>query len=184
MKLLPTALPGVLRVEPQVHRDERGFLFEVYHRGKFAAQGLDVDFVQQNHSGSRRHTLRGLHLQALDPQGKLVRAVTGEIFDVAVDVRVGSPTFGRWVGAELSAANLHALWIPPGFAHGFCVLSAEAQVEYLCTTLYRPDADLTIRWDDPAIGVEWPSSAPLLSPKDAAAPPLAALVDRLPRYDA
>lgn len=182
MKLVPTALPGVLRIEPLVHRDARGFLFEVFHRGKFAAHGLELDFVQVNHSASRRGTLRGLHLQTAEPQGKLVRAVAGEIFDVAVDVRVGSPAFGRWVGVVLSSDNREQLWIPPGFAHGFSVLSEEAHVEYLCTTLYRPDADLTVRWDDPAIGIDWPAGSPLLSAKDAAAPPLAELVDRLPRY--
>jgi dTDP-4-dehydrorhamnose 3,5-epimerase len=182
LKLVATPLPGVLLVEPRVHRDERGFLLEVFHHDKFAAQGLDVAFVQENHSGSRRGTLRGLHLQASEPQGKLVRAVVGEIFDVAVDLRVGSPQFGRWYGSRLSAANLLSLWIPPGFAHGFCALSEEAQVEYKCTTLYRPDADLTIRWDDPAIGIDWPLASPLLSAKDAAAPRLGELLARLPRF--
>lgn len=184
MRLLPTGLPGVLLVEPQVHRDERGFFVEVFHAGKFAAQGLDVAFVQDNHSASRRGTLRGLHLQTADLQGKLVRAIEGAIFDVAVDVRVGSPDFGRWEGVELSAANLRSLWIPPGFAHGFCVVSERAQVEYKCTTLYRPDADVAIRWDDPELGIDWPLAAPLLSPKDAAAPLLAEVRDRLPRYPA
>jgi dTDP-4-dehydrorhamnose 3,5-epimerase len=182
LRLVPTPLAGVLLVEPQVHRDERGFLVEVYQREKFAALGLDVAFVQDNHSASRRGVLRGLHLQHPEPQGKLVRVPVGEVFDVAVDVRVGSPQFGRWFGARLSGDDLRALWIPPGFAHGFCVLSETAHVEYKCTTLYRPGADLTIRWDDPAIGIDWPVDAPVLSAKDAGAPPLAALVDRLPRY--
>jgi len=184
LKLVATGLPGILVVEPLVHRDERGFFLEVFHSGKFAAQGLAVAFVQDNHSASRRGTLRGLHLQTAAPQGKLVRAIEGEIFDVAVDVRVGSPEFGRWEGVTLSAANLRSLWIPPGFAHGFCVTSAHAQVEYKCTALYDPDAELTIRWDDPEIGIEWPLAAPLLSPRDAAAPRLAEVRDRLPRFAA
>jgi len=182
MRLVETPLAGVLRVEPRVHQDERGFFLEVFHAGKFEAQGLAVAFVQDNHSQSRRGTLRGLHLQTRAPQGKLVRCVEGEIFDVAVDVRVGSPGFGRWHGERLSAANFQQLWIPPGFAHGFCVLSERAQVEYKCTTLYDPESDLAIAWNDPALGVEWPLAEPLLSAKDAAAPPLAALVGRLPRY--
>ncbi|HEX9800431.1 MAG TPA: dTDP-4-dehydrorhamnose 3,5-epimerase [Thermoanaerobaculia bacterium] len=184
MKLVATGLPGILVVEPLVHRDERGFFLEVFHSGKFAAQGLAVAFVQDNHSASRRGTLRGLHLQTAEPQGKLVRSIEGEIFDVAVDVRVGSPEFGRWEGVTLSAANLRSLWIPPGFAHGFCVTSGRAQVEYKCTALYDPDAELTIRWDDPEIGIEWPLAAPLLSPRDAAAPRLAEVRDRLPRFAA
>ena len=184
MRLVPTPLPGVLLVEPQVFRDERGFFLEVWNAGKFAAQGLDVAFVQDNHSASRRGTLRGLHLQTADLQGKLVRAVAGAIFDVAVDIRRGSPTFGRWYGVELTADNFRQLWVPPEFAHGFCVLTEEAQVEYKCTTLYRPDPDLAIRWDDPEIGIEWPIEAPLLSAKDAAAPRLAELRDRLPHYAA
>jgi dTDP-4-dehydrorhamnose 3,5-epimerase len=184
VRLLPTGLPGVLLVEPQVHRDERGFFLEVFHAGKFAAQGLAVDFVQDNHSASRRGTLRGLHLQTGEPQGKLVRAVEGAIFDVAVDVRVGSPTFGRWEGVALSAENLLSLWIPPGFAHGFCVTSERAQVEYKCTAFYAPDAEVAIRWDDPELAISWPLAAPLLSPRDAAAARLAEVRDRLPRYAA
>jgi dTDP-4-dehydrorhamnose 3,5-epimerase len=178
-----TPLPGVRLIEPLVHRDERGFFLEVFHAGKFAARGLDVVFVQDNHSLSRQGTLRGLHAQLVEPQGKLVRCTAGEIFDVAVDIRRGSPAFGRWFGTVLSAANFRQLWIPPGFAHGFCVLSAEAQVEYKCTTLYRPEADLSVAWNDPAIGIEWPLAAPLLSAKDAAAPRLAELADRLPRFE-
>jgi dTDP-4-dehydrorhamnose 3,5-epimerase len=182
LRLLPTGLPEVLLVEPRVHRDERGFFFEVFHAGRFAAQGLDVSFVQDNHSLSRRGTLRGLHLQVEDPQGKLVRVIEGAVFDVAVDVRVGSPSFGRWEGVTLSAENLLSLWIPPGFAHGFCVTSERAQVEYRCTALYRADAELAIRWDDPELAIEWPLAAPLLSPRDAAAPQLAAVRERLPRF--
>ena len=171
MKLVETPLPGVIRIEPHVFRDDRGFFLEVFHAGKFEAQGLVVRFVQDNHSESRRATLRGLHLQTRSPQGKLVRCVAGEIWDVAVDVRVGSPSFGRWHGERLSATNFHQLWIPAGFAHGFCVLSDSAQVEYKCTTLY-----------DPELAIGWPVAEPLLSARDAAAPLLTQALDRLPRY--
>jgi dTDP-4-dehydrorhamnose 3,5-epimerase len=182
VRLVETPLAGVLRVEPLVHQDERGFFLEVFHAGKFEAQGLALAFVQDNHSQSRRGTLRGLHVQTRAPQGKLVRCVEGEIWDVAVDVRIGSPGFGRWHGERLSDSNFHQLWIPPGFAHGFCVLSERAQVEYKCTTLYDPESDLAIAWNDPVLAVSWPLDAPVLSDKDAAAAPLAALADRLPRY--
>ena len=182
MKLVETPLPGVLRIEPHVWRDDRGFFLEVFHAGKFEAQGLVVRFVQDNHSESRRGTLRGLHLQTRSPQGKLVRCVAGEIWDVAVDVRVGSPAFGRWHGERLSATNFHQLWIPAGFAHGFCVLSDSAQVEYKCTTLYDPESDLALAWNDPELAIGWPVAEPLLSARDAAAPLLAQALDRLPRY--
>jgi dTDP-4-dehydrorhamnose 3,5-epimerase len=182
MKLVETPLPGVLAVEPRVHQDERGFFLEVFHAGKFEAEGLALSFVQDNHSQSRRGTLRGLHLQTRAPQGKLVRCVEGEIWDVAVDVRVGSPSFGRWHGERLSAANFRQLWIPAGFAHGFCVLSDSAQVEYKCTTLYDPESDLALAWNDPELAVEWPLGEPVLSPRDAAAPRLAQVLDQLPRY--
>jgi len=180
VKLVETPLAGVLLVEPAVHRDARGFFLEVFHARKFSEQGLDVVFVQDNHSRSARGTLRGLHLQTVEPQGKLVRCPRGEIFDVAVDVRRGSPSFGRWYGRVLSEENLLELWIPPGFAHGFCVLSELADVEYKCTTPYRADADLSILWNDPEIGIEWPLAEPLLSAKDAAAPRLGDCRDRLP----
>jgi len=181
MKLLPTSLDGVLLVEPVVHRDDRGQFFEIFHAARFAEQGVEVAFVQDNQSGSRRHVLRGLHLQSSPHlQGKLVRALSGEIFDVAVDVRRGSPSFGRWHGEILTAESGRSLWVPEGFAHGFCVLSDWADVEYKCTTLYRPEAELSIRWDDPEIGVDWPVETPLLSPKDRAAPSLAEVLDRLP----
>ena len=182
MRLVETPLPGVLAVEPHLRRDERGFFLEVFHAGKFEAQGLAVHFVQDNHSRSRRGTLRGLHLQTRLPQGKLVRCVAGEIWDVAVDVRVGSPGFGRWHGELLSAENFRQLWIPAGFAHGFCVLSEVAEVEYKCTTLYDPESDLALAWNDPELAVAWPVAAPVLSPRDAAAPLVAQLLDRLPRY--
>lgn len=180
MKLQPTSLPGVLIVEPAVHRDERGFFLEVFHAGKFAAQGLDVAFVQDNHSLSTRHTLRGLHVQVANAQGKLVRCTEGAIFDVAVDIRVGSPTFARWAAVELTADGFRQLWVPPGFAHGFCVLSERAQVEYKCTTLYDPAAELAIAWDDPEIGVAWPVEHPRLSPRDAGARRLSELRSHLP----
>ena len=184
MRIVPTPLPGVLTIEPRGHRDERGFFLEVFHAAKFADQGLDLVFVQDNHSQSSRGTLRGLHTQLARPQGKLVRCTEGEIFDVAVDIRRGSPTFGRWHGETLSAGNLRQLWVPPDFAHGFCVLSERAQVEYKCTTLYDPASDLAIAWNDPQIGIAWPITTPRLSAKDAAAPRLAELADRLPLFAA
>jgi len=185
MKFLPTAIPEVVRVEPAVHRDDRGFFLEVYHERKFLEGGLPGTFVQDNHSYSIRGTLRGLHAQIRKPQGKLVRAVVGEIFDVAVDIRPGSPTFGRWVGEILSGENFHQLWVPPGFAHGFCVLSETAHVQYKCTALYEREDEVAILWNDPGIGIEWPMENPLLSPKDAAAPTLEALAEilhNLPSY--
>ncbi len=184
MQVRETALPGVLLVEPRVHRDHRGFFLETYHRDRYAGHGIDGTFVQDNHSRSVGPILRGLHAQGRRPQGKLVRAVEGTIFDVAVDIRVGSPTFGRWVGYELSEESFHQLWVPPGFAHGFCVVSESVQVEYKCTDLYDPDDELTVLWNDPEIGVEWPVGEPILSPKDQAASTLAELAaaGKLPVY--
>lgn len=184
MQVRETALPGVLLVEPRVHRDHRGFFLETYHRDRYAGHGIDGTFVQDNHSRSVGPILRGLHAQGQRPQGKLVRAVEGTIFDVAVDIRVGSPTFGRWVGYELSEESFHQLWVPPGFAHGFCVVSESVQVEYKCTDLYDPDDELTVLWNDPEIGVEWPVGEPILSPKDQAASTLAELAaaGKLPVY--
>lgn len=184
MKVHETDLPGVLLVEPRVHRDPRGFFLETYHRAKYAEQGLDAPFVQDNHSRSAANVLRGLHAQARHPQGKLVRAVEGSIFDVAVDVRRGSPTFGHWVGFELSADNFRQLYVPPGFAHGFCVLSDGAQVEYKCTDFYAPGDELTVLWRDPEIAVDWPVAEPILSDKDRDAPTLAELAEagKLPVY--
>lgn len=184
MMFRATSVPGVLVVEPVVHRDDRGFFLETYHREKYRQGGLDADFVQDNHSRSVARTLRGLHTQLRRPQGKLVRAVRGEIFDVAVDIRRGSPTFGRWVGERLSEDDFRQLWVPPGFAHGFCVLSEIAEVEYKCTALYHRDDELSIAWDDPEIGIEWPVAEPILSPKDAAAARLAEVAERLPVYPA
>ena len=176
-----TDLPGVILVEPQVHRDDRGFFLETYHREKYAEGGIDAVFVQDNHSRSQKDILRGLHAQGRRPQGKLVRAVEGAVYDVAVDIRRGSPTYARWIGVELSAENFHQLWIPPGFAHGFCVLTESAQVEYKCTDLYLPEDELAVAWDDPEIGIAWPVDDPLLSRKDAVAPRLEE-IDVLPVY--
>jgi dTDP-4-dehydrorhamnose 3,5-epimerase len=181
VKVIATSLPGVLIVEPAVHRDARGFFLETWHQGKYAEAGIHGPFVQDNHSHSARHTLRGLHAQVRRPQGKLVRAVQGAMFDVAVDIRPSSPSFGRWFGVELSGENLRQLFIPPGFAHGFCVLSDEVDVEYKCTDVYDPGGEITVRWDDPEIGIAWPVAQPLLSPRDAAAPRLRELMDLLPR---
>jgi dTDP-4-dehydrorhamnose 3,5-epimerase len=171
----PTAIPDVLLVEPVVHGDHRGFFVETWHDARYAAAGVGLPFVQDNLSRSQRHTLRGLHYQVERPQGKLVRAATGTIFDVAVDLRQSSATFGRWVGAVLSDENHHQLWIPPGFAHGFYVLSAQADLAYKCTAHHIPEHDRAIRWDDPWLAIAWPldgAAPPLLSARDAAAPGL------------
>src|SRR5262245_34388219 len=170
-------------IEPDVHRDGRGFFLETFHARKYADGRILGPFVQDNHSNSVRGTLRGLHAQVERPQGKLVRAVQGEMFDVAVDIRRGSPTFGRWVGVVLSAQNFRQLWIPPGFAHGFCVLSERVDVEYKCSDFYNPGDELTVLWSDPAIGIAWPVREPILSVKDAAARPLSEVMDRLPTLD-
>jgi len=176
MQIVETALPGVLIIEPRVFGDARGFFLESWNRQSFADAGLHLDFVQDNHSRSARGVLRGLHYQLENPQGKLVRVTQGAVFDVAVDIRRSSPHFGRWVGVELSAENHRMLWVPPGFAHGFLVLSETADFLYKCTSLYHPPSDRCIRWDDPEIGIVWPDVgvAPLLSGKDAVAPQLAA----------
>ncbi len=175
MNIVETALPGVLLIQPRVFGDARGFFLESWNQQSFAAAGLDLAFVQDNHSRSAKGVLRGLHYQLHNPQGKLVRVTQGAVFDVAVDIRRSSPHFGRWVGYELSAENHHMLWIPPGFAHGFMVLSDTADFLYKCTSLYDPPSDRGIAWNDPAIGIDWPDTGgtPLLSAKDAAAPRLA-----------
>jgi len=181
VKVTPTQLPGVLLVEPKVFRDARGFFLETFHVERYAAAGIPGPFVQDNLSRSGKGTLRGLHFQEPQAQGKLVQVLRGAVFDVAVDVRKGSPHFGRWVGVELNDENRHQLWIPSGFAHGFCVLSDSADFFYKCTALFAPEAERAIRWDDPALGIRWPVEAPRLSTKDAAAPRLSeALV--LPDY--
>ncbi len=184
MNVTPCELPEVLLVEPRVFRDERGFFLESWHERRYAQAGLPGPFVQDNHSFSRRGTLRGLHVQARRPQGKLVRATQGEMFDVAVDVRQGSPTFGRWVARVLNGAEQLQLWVPPGFAHGFLTLSEEAHVEYKCTGFYDPEDDLAIAWDDPDLAIAWPAREPLLSERDRRAPRLREVLERLPRAGA
>jgi dTDP-4-dehydrorhamnose 3,5-epimerase len=185
VKVIETELPGVLVIEPVVHRDARGFFLETWRESRYREHGVDVPFVQDNHSRSARGTLRGLHAQlAPRPMAKLVRCVAGEIFDVAVDVRRGSPTFGHWVGFALSAENFRQLFIPAGFAHGFCVRTEDAEVEYKCSEVYAPEHEVTVAWNDPRIGIRWPVTEPLLSPRDRAAPPLAELAaqGRLPAW--
>ena len=172
-------LDGVILVAPDIRPDERGFFLETYHRDKYADGGIPETFVQDNQSFSYQRVLRGLHAQLRHPQGKLVRAIVGEIFDVAVDIRPDSPTFGKWVGATLSDKNAHQLYVPPGFAHGFCVLSETAHVQYKCTDVYRPGDEIGVVWDDPEIGVEWPVRDPILNEKDRNAPRLAEIVQRL-----
>lgn len=175
MNVLPTAIAEVRVLVPRRFEDARGTFAEVWNARTFAAAGLDLGFVQDNHSHSRAGVLRGLHYQLHQPQGKLVRVVTGEVYDVAVDLRRSSPSFGRHVGVHLSADNGHMLWIPPGFAHAFYVLSQAADVLYKCTDYYAPEHDRTLLWNDPALGIDWPlrgGAAPILSPKDAAGAPL------------
>jgi len=183
LKFLPTELPGVVIIEPDVHQDARGFFLETFHEKKYADGKILGPFVQDNHSHSARGTLRGLHAQLRHPQGKLVRAVAGEMFDVAVDIRKGSPGFGRWTGVTLSGDNFRQLYIPPGFAHGFCVLSDEVDVEYKCTDFYDPADEITVLWSDPQIGIAWPVATPSLSKKDSQARRLAELHDRLPSFE-
>ena len=173
MEFRPTELPDVILVVPQVHGDDRGFFVETWQARRFQEAGIDATFVQDNFSKSSRGTLRGLHYQIEQAQGKLVGVVSGEVFDVAVDLRKSSPGFGKWVGRVLSGENKQQLWVPPGFAHGFLVLSETAEFEYKCTDYYAPQHERAIRWDDPSIGIDWPiaeGETPLLSAKDAAAP--------------
>jgi dTDP-4-dehydrorhamnose 3,5-epimerase len=174
VNVTPTEIPDVLVLSPRVFADDRGAFFESFNRRAFAeALGREVEFVQDNQSTSRRHVLRGLHYQEPQPQGKLVRALAGTIYDVAADIRPGSATFGRWVGVELSAANRRQLWVPEGLAHGFLVLSESAEVLYKTTDFYAPSCERCLRWDDPTLAIRWPLTAPpLLSPRDAAAPTL------------
>jgi dTDP-4-dehydrorhamnose 3,5-epimerase len=183
MRVEPTDLKAVLRVVPTVYGDARGHFFETWHRERYAAAGVPREFVQDNVSRSQQNILRGLHLQEPFGQGKLVQVLEGEIFDVAVDARVDSPTFGRWVGERLSSENHHQLYIPPGFAHGFCVLSSSALVLYKCTELYHPETELSVAWNDPELAIAWPGSNPMLSKKDAAGVNLRDIPkERLPRY--
>jgi len=166
LRFRETDLPGVILLEPQVFRDPRGFFLETFHADKYAQAGIPSTFVQDNHSSSIKDTLRGLHLQWRKPQGKLVRVVRGEIWDVAVDLRQASPTFGRWTAVTLSAENFHQLYIPPGCAHGFCVLSEVAEVQYKCTELYDPSDEVGIAYDDPTLAISWPVTTPVLSVRD------------------
>ena len=172
MEFEPTSIPEVVLIRPKVFGDPRGYFFESWEERKFAAAGLDVKFVQDNHSRSARNILRGLHYQIQQPQGKLVRVVTGAVFDVAVDIRRSSPTFGRWVGVTLTEENHHMLWVPPGFAHGFVVLSESADFLYRCTDFWAPPHERAIAWNDPDLNIAWPlpeGSQPILSAKDAVA---------------
>ena len=185
MRVTETDLPGVLIIAPTVHGDPRGFFVETWHRDRYAEHGIDLAFVQDNHSKSGKGILRGLHAQVgAHAQGKLIRVISGAIYDVAVDIRTGSPTFGRHAGIELTSDNHHQLWVPPGFAHGFCVLSDAAEVAYKCTAPYDPASELSIKWDDPSIGIPWPITDPILSEKDQGAMLLADSHERLPAFDA
>ena len=179
LRSIKTSLPGVLLIEPDVFADARGFFMETHHQHKYAAAGIDRPFVQDNRSHSKKFVLRGLHYQLHKPQGKLVYVVAGEIFDVAVDIRRGSPTFGRWEGLYLSSDNKRQLYVPEGFAHGFCVMSETADVLYKCTDFYQPDDERGIVWKDPTIGVVWPLESPLLSSKDSQYPMLRDIPDHL-----
>jgi len=176
LRFTPTAIPEVQIIDPQVFEDERGMFMETWHVERFAQAGIQASFVQHNHSGSVRGILRGLHYQIQRPQGKLVRVILGEVFDVAVDLRRSSKTYGKWVGVTLSAARRQLMWIPPGLAHGFFVLSEYADFEYACTDFYVPQDERTLLWNDPSIGIRWPllpGQPPTLSPKDQRGRPLA-----------
>lgn len=172
MKVRPTELPEVLLLEPRVFGDSRGFFVETFHAQRYAEAGIPGTFVQDNLSRSVKGTLRGLHFQEPNGQGKLVQVLAGSVWDVVVDVRRGSPTFGRWMGAELSSGNKWQLWIPPGFAHGFCVLSDSADFFYKCTAQYSPESERSVLWNDPDLAIPWPVREPLLSEKDQRAPRL------------
>jgi dTDP-4-dehydrorhamnose 3,5-epimerase len=183
MKVIETALPSALILEPQVFGDARGFFYESYNEAKYRAAGVDHRFVQSNVSRSARGVLRGLHYQWPNPQGKLVSVLEGEVYDVAVDIRLGSPTFGRSIGVMLTADNHRHFWVPEGFAHGFCVLSEFATFTYQCTALYDAKADAGVRWNDADLGIDWPLSAPLLSDKDGKTPLLKDVApERLPIF--
>ncbi len=185
MKVIETSLPGCRIIEPAVFGDERGFFFESWNAQRYGELGLPSSFVQSNVSSSAKGVLRGLHYQWPNPQGKLVSVLEGEVYDVAVDIRRGSPHFGKWTAVLLSAENKRQFWIPEGFAHGFAVVSERAIFSYMCTAPYDKTADAGLRWDDPAIGVDWPVGNPNLSEKDAKAPLLAEVAaERLPVYTA
>ncbi|NOJ77030.1 dTDP-4-dehydrorhamnose 3,5-epimerase [Myxococcus xanthus] len=172
MKVTPLEIPDVLLLEPKVFGDDRGFFMEMFHAARYAAAGIPGPFVQDNYSRSAKGTLRGLHFQEPQAQGKLVQVLAGAVYDVAVDVRRGSSTFGQWVAVELSSDNRRQLWVPPGFAHGFCVVSDSADFHYKCTALYAPETERSVVWNDPDLAIPWPVSEPRLSPKDAQAPRL------------
>lgn len=183
VKIVETSIPGVIFIDPHLYRDSRGFFMETYSQKKYAKAGVDHLFVQDNYSHSKRGTLRGLHYQLIHPQGKLVYVVTGEIFDVAVDIRRGSPTFGKWMGGLLSTENRRQVFVPAGFAHGFCVLSETADVMYKCTDFYTSGDEYGIFWADQSIGIDWPIDNPILSAKDSNNPRLSEVVeDLLPTY--
>ncbi len=182
MNVVATDLEGVLIIEPRVFADARGFFFESYHADRYAAAGLPARFVQDNNSCSAPGTLRGLHYQLRRPQGKLIRVLRGAIFDVAVDIRRGSPAFGRWVGVALSADNKRQLYVPPGYAHGLCVPDEESEIEYKCTDFYAPEDEHGVAWNDPTVAIAWPVSNPLLSERDRAYQPLSLERADLPEY--
>lgn len=183
MRVIQTSLPGVVVIEPDVFRDERGFFLETWHARKFAEAGVEVSFVQDNHSRSVRRTLRGLHFQRNKPQGKLVRVIEGEIFDVAADVNPASPSYGQWVGVALSSDTFRQIYVPPGYAHGFCVVSDVAQVEYKCTEFYDPADEGGVMWNDAVLGIAWPVADPILSARDRQHPALPRQVVRDPIQD-
>ncbi|HEV2751912.1 MAG TPA: dTDP-4-dehydrorhamnose 3,5-epimerase [Gemmatimonadales bacterium] len=182
MNVVPTELAGVVIIEPRVFRDARGFFFESYHAARYADAGIRTTFVQDNHSSSVKGTIRGLHYQLRHPQAKLLRVISGAVLDVAVDIRRGSPTFGRWVGVDLSAENKRQLYIPAGFGHGFCVTSDVAELEYKCSDVYVADDQHGVLWNDPTIGITWPVREPILSDSDRAYRPLTLDRDDLPAY--
>ena len=182
MRVTPTEIPDVLVIEPDVICDTRGFFLETYHAARYRQHGIADTFVQDNQSRSGGGTIRGLHLQLQHVQAKLIRVIEGEIFDVAVDVRRGSPTFGKWVGVGLSADNFKQCYVPRGFAHGFAVVSPVAQVEYKCSDIYHRPSEIGIAWNDSQLGIAWPVSSPILSDRDRANPSLATVMDQLPRY--
>jgi dTDP-4-dehydrorhamnose 3,5-epimerase len=182
MNFVRTSLTGVIIVEPDLFRDGRGFFLETFRRDKYARGGIDREFCQDNQSRSARNTIRGLHAQRQHPQGKLVRAVTGSIFDVVVDIRRGSPSYLKWIAVELSADNFRQIYVPPGFAHGICITSEFADIEYKCTDYYDPADELRIAWNDPSIGINWPVENPILSEKDRRAGTIADEIALLPAY--
>jgi dTDP-4-dehydrorhamnose 3,5-epimerase len=182
MKFTPMTIPGVLLVEPDVHRDARGFFMESFQQKKYTEAGITEPFVQDNHSTSLKGVLRGLHFQSRKPQGKLIRVTRGAIWDVVVDIRRGSPAFGKWMSVELSAENFRQLWVPPGLAHGFLVLSDVAEALYKCTDYFDSKDDRTVRWNDPDLAIPWPDMNPILSAKDAAALTMRELTADLPAF--